>query len=81
MGFQLHWAQDQGSTNGKEEEDLGKKHKWRRVIKLVQIVDIQNANMGKGSVNGRTHVQEDKWTTQEGEPQGEHQVLKPPPGH
>jgi hypothetical protein len=27
--------------------------------------------------NGRTHVQEDKWTTQEGKPKGEHQVLKP----
>ncbi len=29
--------------------------------------------------NGRTHIQEDKWTTQEGEPQGEHQVPEPPP--
>jgi hypothetical protein len=27
--------------------------------------------------NGRTHVQEDKWTTQEGKPEREHQVLKP----
>jgi hypothetical protein len=52
MGFQLHWAQDQRSTNEKEEEDPGKKHKWRRVIKLVQIVDIQNANMGKGWLYG-----------------------------
>jgi hypothetical protein len=24
MGFQLHWAQDHRSTNGKEEEDPGK---------------------------------------------------------
>jgi len=29
--------------------------------------------------NGRTHIREDKWTTQEGEPQGEHQVPEPPP--
>jgi hypothetical protein len=29
--------------------------------------------------NGRTHVQEDKRTTQEGKPQLEHQVLEPPP--
>ncbi len=33
--------------------------------------------------NGRTHVQEDKWTTQKadqkGETQREHQVLEPPP--
>ncbi len=28
--------------------------------------------------NGRTHAQEGKWTTQEGEPQGEHQVPEPP---
>jgi hypothetical protein len=28
--------------------------------------------------NGRTHVQEDKRTTQEGEPQREHEVLEPP---
>jgi hypothetical protein len=27
--------------------------------------------------NRRTHVQEDKWTTQESKPQGEHQVLEP----
>ncbi len=29
--------------------------------------------------NGRTHVQEDKRTTQEGKPQGEWQVFKPLP--
>jgi hypothetical protein len=37
---------------------------------------------GKGEYkeqNGRTHVQEDKKTTKEGEPQGEHQVLEPLP--
>jgi hypothetical protein len=28
--------------------------------------------------NGRTHAQEGKWTTQEGEPQGENPVPKPP---
>jgi hypothetical protein len=28
--------------------------------------------------NGRTHVQEIKRTIQEGEPQGEHQVIEPP---
>ncbi len=28
--------------------------------------------------NARTHIKEDKWTTQEGEPQGERQVPEPP---
>jgi hypothetical protein len=37
------------------------------------------SKINQNEQNGRARVQEDKRTTQEGEPQPEHQVPEPPP--
>ncbi len=54
---------------------------WEQMMKLYAPYINQSTPKKKKNKeqNGRTHIQEDKWTTQEGKPQGEHQVPEPPP--
>jgi hypothetical protein len=55
-------------------------NKRRRNDETLPIINKpKHQKMGEyKEQNGRTHVQEDKRTTQEGEPQREHEVLEPP---